>query len=95
VATVTLALRPSAPVYVCLIADNGRKVIPGTELQPGSSTPTYHAKRFEITLGNSSVTMLVDGRARTVPPSTQAIGYSITKAYGRRRLPLGRLPTCM
>jgi cytoskeleton protein RodZ len=93
-ATVALSLRASARVYVCLIGDNGRKVIPGTELQPGASTPTYHAKRFEITLGNSAVTMFVDGRARTVPPSSQAIGYSITKALGRQRLRLGRLPTC-
>jgi cytoskeletal protein RodZ len=93
-AIVTLSLRPSAVVYVCLIGDNGRKLIPGLELQPGETTATYHARRFEITLGNSSVTMLVDGRARTVPASSQAIGYSITKARGRQRLSAGRLPTC-
>jgi Helix-turn-helix domain len=93
-AIVSLSLEPSAPVYVCLIGDNGRKVIPGTELQPGSTTPTYHARRFEITLGNSSVTMFVDGTPRTVPPSSEAIGYSITKANGRRRLKAGQLPTC-
>jgi cytoskeletal protein RodZ len=93
-AIVALSLRPSAPVYVCLIGDNGRKVIPGEELQPGTTTHTFHAKRFEITLGNSSVTMFVDGRARTVPASNQAIGYTITKASGRKRLPVGRLPTC-
>jgi cytoskeleton protein RodZ len=91
---VALSLRPSARVYVCLIGDNGRKLIPGTELLPGSNTPTYHARRFEITLGNSSVEMIVDGTARTVPPSSQGIGYSITKASGRQRLPLGKLPTC-
>jgi Helix-turn-helix domain len=93
-AVVALSLKAFAPVYVCLIGDNGRKVIPGTELQPGTSTPTYHARRFVITLGNSSLTMFVDGRARTVPPSSQAIGYSITKATGRHRLQAGQLPTC-
>ena len=47
---VALSLRPSAAVYVCLIDnDNGRKVIPGLELQPGASTATYHAKHFTIT----------------------------------------------
>jgi cytoskeleton protein RodZ len=92
--TVTLSLRPSAAVYVCLIGDNGRKLIPGSELLPGASTPTYHAKRFEITLGNSSLTMVIDGRSRTVQPSSQAIGYSITKATGRRPLTSGQLPTC-
>ncbi|HEY2570407.1 MAG TPA: helix-turn-helix domain-containing protein [Solirubrobacteraceae bacterium] len=91
---VALSLRPSAAVYVCLIGDNGRKVIAGKELQAGESTPTYHARRFTITLGNSSVTMFVDGRARSVPASSQAIGYAITKAAGRKRLHTGQLPTC-
>ncbi len=91
---VALSLRPSAVVYVCLIGDDGRKLIPGLELQPGETTPTYHAKRFEITLGNSSVTMFVDGIPRTVLPSSQAIGYSITKLDGRRPLTAGHLPTC-
>jgi helix-turn-helix protein len=93
-AFVALSLKPSAEVYVCLIGDNGRKLIPGTLLAPGASTPTYHARRFEITLGNNAVTMYVDGRARTVPASTQAIGYSLTKANGRHLLAAGELPTC-
>jgi hypothetical protein len=91
---VALSLRSSAAVYVCLIGDNGRKVIAGKELQAGESTPTYHARRFTITLGNSSVTMFVDGHARSVPASSQAIGYAITKAAGRKRLHTGQLPTC-
>ncbi len=91
---VALSLRPSAAVYVCLINDDtGSKLIPGLELQPGTSTPTFHSKHFTITLGNSSVTMFVDGIPRTVPPSSEAIGYSVTKA-GRRRLKAGELPTC-
>jgi cytoskeleton protein RodZ len=91
---VALALRPNAVLYVCLLGDNGRKLIPGVELQPGETTATYHARRFEITLGNSEVTMYVDGRPRSVPASSQAIGYSITKARGRQPLAAARLPTC-
>jgi cytoskeleton protein RodZ len=93
-ALVALSLKPSAEVYVCLIGDNGRTLIPGTLLAPDVSTPTYRARRFEITLGNNAVTMYVDGRPRTVPASTQAIGYSLTKANGRRLLAAGELPTC-
>jgi cytoskeleton protein RodZ len=93
-AIVALSLRPLATVYVCLIGEGGRKLIPGVELQPGASTLTYHARRFQITLGNSSVTMVVDGRSRTVPASNEAIGYTITKAGGRKPLPAGHLPTC-
>lgn len=90
---VALSLRASAPVYVCLIDDKGRKRIAGVELQAGQSTSTYHARRFRITLGNSSVKMFVDGREREVPASSQAIGYSVTSA-GRKRLKPGSLPTC-
>jgi cytoskeletal protein RodZ len=91
---VALSLKPSALVYVCLIGDNGRKLIPGADLPAGESTPTYHARHFEITLGNSSVTMYIDGTPRTVAPSSQAIGYSITKAHGRQPLAAAQLPTC-
>ena len=93
-ALMALSLKPTGVVYVCLIGDGGRKLIPGVDLQPGESTPTFHAKRFEITLGNSAVTMFLDGRARSVPPSSQAIGYSITKSRGRQPLAAGELPTC-
>ena len=92
--TVTVALRASGAVYVCLVGDGGRVLIPGRELQAGEATPTYRARRFLLTLGNSAVTLLVDGHARAVPASSQAIGYSITRARGRQPLPVGRLPTC-
>jgi cytoskeleton protein RodZ len=91
---VALSLRASSVVYVCLLADDDHKLIPGLELQPGQSTPTYHARRFEVTLGNSGVTMVIDGRPRTVPPSSEAIGYSISRARGREVLPTGSQPTC-
>jgi cytoskeleton protein RodZ len=91
---VALSLKASALVYVCLIGDNGRVLIPGTELQAGESTPTFHARRFTMTLGNSSVTLFIDGRAREVPPSSQAIGYALTRARGRQPLAPGELPTC-
>jgi len=70
-ALVALALKPTGAVYVCLIGDDGRKLIPGLNLLAGEKTPTYHAKRFELTLGNSSVTMIVDGIGRTVAPSSE------------------------
>jgi cytoskeleton protein RodZ len=91
---VTLSLRPTGVVYVCLLGDGGRKLIPGINLQPGETTPTYHARRFEINLGNNAVTLYIDGRARTVAPSSRAIGYTITKARGRQPLAAGQLPTC-
>lgn len=91
---VSLSLKTTAPVYVCLLGDGGRRVIPGLILPAGETTRTYHAKHFVINLGNSSATLYLDGTARSVPPSSEAIGYSITKAKGRQRLAVGELPTC-
>jgi cytoskeleton protein RodZ len=91
---VALSLTPTAPVYVCLTGEDGRPLIPGLELQPGQSTATYHARHFELTLGNNAVTLVIDGRPRPVPASAQAIGYSITKARGRQPLPASQQPTC-
>jgi cytoskeleton protein RodZ len=93
-AVVSLSLKPTASVFVCLLGDGGRKLVPGTIMQAGESTPTFHARRFEVNLGNNAVTMYIDGRARTVPPSSRAIGYTITKARGRQSLTAGQLPTC-
>jgi hypothetical protein len=91
---VALSLTPTAVVYACLVGDGGHVLIPGLELQPGQSTPTYHAHRFLLTLGNSSVTMFIDGTARTVAPSSEAIGYAITRARGRQPLTSAQMPTC-
>jgi cytoskeletal protein RodZ len=91
---VALSLKPTAVVYVCLEGDHGRRLVPGVELQPGESTPTFHAHHFLLTLGNNSVTMYIDGRPRTVAPSSEAIGYSITKAHGRQPLTSAQMPTC-
>ena len=41
------------------------------------------------------MTMYVDGRPRSVPASSQAIGYSINRAGERKRLAQGSLPTCL
>lgn len=90
---VSLSFEPTAPVYVCLVGDNGRKVIPGLIIQPPYTPVTYHAEHFYLTLGNNALTMYVDGKALTVPSSSQAIGYSISSA-GRRPLAPGEMPTC-
>jgi cytoskeleton protein RodZ len=91
--TLSLTLRATGTVYVCLIGEGGRKLVAGQTLKAGARTPTFHARRFELTLGNNAVTLTIDGTPRPVPASAGGIGYSITKA-GRRTLAPGHLPTC-
>jgi hypothetical protein len=90
---VALSLRATGTVYICLIGENGKRLIDGQTLEAGTRTPTFHAKRFELTLGNNAVALAIDGTPRTVPASSGAIGYTITKA-GRKTLAEGHLPTC-
>jgi cytoskeleton protein RodZ len=91
---VALSVQPTGPVYVCLLGENERKLIPGSTLQPGTTQPTFHAKHFLLTLGNNAVRLFIDGSVRAVPASSQSIGYSITKAGGRHSLPASQQPTC-
>jgi transcriptional regulator with XRE-family HTH domain len=90
---VSVSMLATGTVYVCLIGEGGRKLVAGETLEPGTRTATFRARRFELTLGNNAVTLLIDGVPRLVPASNTAIGYVITKA-GRRPLAPGRLPTC-
>ncbi len=91
--SVAVSISPTAAVYVCLLGEGERKLVPGIILQPGERRGVYHAKRFELTLGNNAVNLYIDGTLRTVAPSSQAIGYSITRA-GRRALAPAQQPTC-
>ena len=90
---VSLSLRATGTVYVCLIGEGGKRLIAGQTLEAGTKTATFTAQRFELTLGNNAVALTIDGTPRTVPASSQAIGYSITKA-GRKTLAPGHLPIC-
>lgn len=91
--TVSVSLRATGAVYVCLLGEGNRKLVAGRTLEEGQRTPTFHARRFQLTLGNNAVVLSIDGTPRAVPASSGAIGYSITKA-GRRSLAPGHLPTC-
>src|SRR5438270_3136383 len=86
-----LTLVATGTVYVCLRA--GPKVLAaGQTLSSGQKLGPFRARRFAMTLGNSSVTMHVNGRTLTVPPSNSAIGFVVDRR-GRHAL-TGRLPTC-
>ncbi len=91
--TVSLSLRATGTVYVCLIGEGGKKLVAGQTLEAGTRTPTFHARHFALTLGNNAVALTIDGTPRAVLASSGAIGYTITKA-GRKPLAQGHLPTC-
>jgi cytoskeleton protein RodZ len=84
---------PTGTVYVCLVDGGGRVLIPGSQFAAGQQVPPFRARKLRMTLGNNAVRLRVNGRALSVPASTDAIAYEITPA-GARTLPLDRAPTC-
>jgi helix-turn-helix protein/uncharacterized protein DUF4115 len=93
VRAVTLQLVPTAQVYVCLVDGRGKKLIPGQIFNAGQSIPVETASKMLLTLGNNGVTMKVNGKAVTVPPSSTSIGYRLTPT-GMTPLPPAQQPTC-
>jgi cytoskeleton protein RodZ len=84
---------PTGTVYVCLVAQNGKVLIPGTQFDAGQHVPVYRARSMRLTLGNNQVELRVNGHPVSVPASSSAIAYAIGPR-GARALPISRAPTC-
>jgi hypothetical protein len=89
---VSLDLRPTAAVWVCLIDSRDRMLLAET-LQPGDSRGPFDGRSFDVTFGNGSVEMTVDGQTAKVPPLAEPLGYRITPE-GIHRLDSASEPTC-
>jgi cytoskeleton protein RodZ len=90
---VSVELRATAPVWVCLVDDSGRALVDSETLGADEDRGPFDAAGFEVTLGNGSVELSVDGQAQRVPPLAEPLGYRITPS-GIRRLDPGSGPTC-
>jgi cytoskeleton protein RodZ len=90
---VRLRIVATAPVNVCLKAGD-RTLVNGETLPAGETTAIYRSVRFRVTLGNNSARLVVNGRSRTVEPSSDPIGLQITQRRGVRRLPAAQRPVC-
>ena len=91
--TVRLRLVPTGPVSVCLVNAGGEVLIGNEILQAGQRSETFRSKRFRMVLGNNAVGLRINGRMRSVPPSSEPIAYELTR-NGRRDLAPDRRPTC-
>jgi cytoskeleton protein RodZ len=91
--TVRLRVVPTAAVYVCLKAAGDRTLVNGVIQQPGEGGPTYRSSRFVLTLGNGDATLIVDGKTRQVPSTSNGIGYEVTPK-GVTRLSAADRPNC-
>jgi cytoskeleton protein RodZ len=90
---VKLELTPTGTVYVCLIDETGKVLIPGETLTTASGAQTFTAKRFELNLGNNAVSLKANGKDIPVAASASAIGLTVTPTQNKP-LPEGQRPTC-
>jgi cytoskeleton protein RodZ len=90
---VRLRVEPTGPVWTCLTDARGRILVSGETLEPGQNTRTFRSQRFRLVLGSNAVRLRINGTARSVPPSGEPIGYTITR-NGRSDLPPDRRPDC-
>jgi len=88
-----LQILASAPVYVCLVASGGRRILDGAFLTPDSPRRTYRSRSLRLTLGNGSAVLRVNGKRQSVPEVTDGIGYRVTR-NGATRLSPAERPTC-
>lgn len=86
----TLTLVPTGTVWVCVENQAGKALVRGVIYTAGQTIPTTRAPVLLITLGNTHVTMTVNGRPYA-PTGSNAISLKITPT---RISPLSPAPTC-
>jgi cytoskeleton protein RodZ len=90
---VSVELRSTATVWVCLVDDDGNQLVDSETLSANETRGPFSAGGFDVTFGNGSVEMTVDGEAQQVPQVAEPIGYRITPT-GVRTLDPSSHPTC-
>jgi len=91
---VSLELRSTGTVWVCLVDDEDRAPVNGETLTADEVRGPFDSRAFEVTFGNGSVEMTVDGEPAEIPPVAEPLGYRITP-NGVRKLDSSSQPTCL
>jgi hypothetical protein len=92
--TVSLRLIATGDVSVCLVDAAGRVRVRDQILTAGERTDLFRSRSFRMVLGTNAVTLRVNGRDRTVEPSSEPIARRLTRRDGLRPLPAAQWPRC-
>jgi uncharacterized protein DUF4115 len=90
---VSVELRSISDVWVCLVDDRGRTLVNSETLTANQTRGPFDARGFEVTFGNGSVQMTVNGQQAKVPQVAEPIGFRITPT-ATKRLSAGAGPSC-
>ena len=91
---VEVALKATAPVWVCLVDDSGTPLVNSETLSANDARGPFSSAGFEMTFGNGSVRLTVDGRRQRVPQAAAPIGYRVTPTAVRPLDPSSQ-PSCV
>ena len=81
---VTLRIRPKVPVYACLRAADGRRLIDGTVLTTTTAVKTYSSASLRLALGTGAATLIVNGKPFVLQASSKPRGYDVSKTGPKR-----------
>src|ERR671910_3005327 len=91
---VSVQLRSTGEVWVCLVDAEGRRLVNGEVLTADETRGPFAGPGFEIKFGNGSIEMAVDGQPIKVPPLAEPLGYRVTPG-GARRVAADAQPDCV
>lgn len=91
---VALRLAATAEVWVCLLGAGAKPLVDGQILEEGAEAGPFRSDRYEVALGNGSVTMLVDDKRAPIPESSSPVGYRINPDGKLISLEEGERPDC-
>ena len=89
----SIELRATADVWVCLAKAGGSLPVNGETLAAGEERGPFAGRSFEMTFGNGSIELTLNGDPVKVPPLAEPLGFRVT-ADSARRLAPGAGPTC-
>jgi cytoskeletal protein RodZ len=90
---VSLELRATDLVWVCVVDDQDRSLVAGETLSADDTRGPFSGTGFELNLGNGSVELTVNGEPVDVPALAEPVGYRVTPDGVRKLAPVAR-PTC-
>jgi cytoskeleton protein RodZ len=89
----SVLLRSTGTVWVCLLGDGDKALVNGETLTTDEARGPFEGRSFEVTFGNGSVELEVDGKPVDVPDAAEPFGYQITPD-GVSDLAPSAQPTC-
>lgn len=91
---VALRLAATAEVWVCLLNAGAKPLVDGEILEEGAEAGPFRSGRYEVALGNGSVTMFVNDKQAPIPESSSPVGYRINPDGELTSLEEGERPDC-